>query len=135
MSNWMRHRVAQAVLAVFAVTLTACEKKPAQISFAQTEIDLGTIFTNDAIHTYDVEFRNVGDEPLTISSVWPSCDCVKVERYDTVVAGGKTGTIRVGYDLSIYPPGDIERMITVSSNSADTTDHEVFFHAHLKYAN
>lgn len=131
----MRHSVGFAAMAVLAMVCMACERKPAQISFPQTEIDLGTVFTNDAIHTVDVEFENVGDEKLTISSVWPSCDCVTVERFDSVVGGGRKGIISVRYNFSIYPPGDIERMITVTSNSVDTTEHEIYFHAFLKYAN
>lgn len=134
---FMRHRMSHIVwVALVAVaTLAACEKKPAQISISQTDIDLGTVFTNDAAHSLDVEFRNVGDEDLVINSVWPSCECVTVERFDSIVGGGKKGTIRVNYNFSIYPPGDIERSISISSNSADTAYHDVYFHALLKYAN
>ena len=122
-------------MAVLVMTLAACERKPAQIDFPQTEIDLGTVFTNDAIHSLDVEFRNQGDEDLVISSVWPSCECVTVERYDTVVAGRKKGKITLKYNFSIYAPGDLERSISVGSNSADTSYHDIYFHAKLKYAN
>lgn len=135
--SFMRHRMRPIVRValVAIISLVACEKKPAQISFSQTDIDLGTVYTNDAIHSLDIEFKNRGDEDLVISSVWPSCECVTVERYDTIVAGGKKGKITVNYNFSIYPPGDIERSISIGSNSADTTNHEVFFHATLKYAN
>lgn len=135
--SFMRHRMCPSVwVALLAIaSLVACEKRPAQISFSQTEIDLGTVYTNDAIHSLDIEFQNRGDEDLVISSVWPSCECVTVERFDTIVAGGKEGKITVKYNLSIYPPGDIERSISITSNSADTTNHDVFIHATLKYAN
>ena len=118
----------------FGLFLTSCERKPALISFQQTEIDLGTVVTNDAIHTYDVEFTNVGDDDLKIKAVFPSCECVTVEGYDTITHGGKKGAIHLKYDFSIYPPGDIERSITVTSNSSDTCRTEVFLHAKLKYA-
>ena len=133
----MRHRMSHIVWValVAIVSLAACEKKPAQISFPQTDIDLGTMFTNDAAHSLDVEFRNEGNENLIINSVFPSCECVTVERFDTIVRGGKKGKITLNYNFSIYPPGDIERSITISSNSADTAHHEVYFHALLKYAN
>ena len=136
MMSFMRHRMSHIVWAALAaVSLAACEKKPAQISFLQTDIDLGTVYTNDAAHSLDVEFRNKGDEPLVINSVWPSCECVTVERFDTIVRGGRNGKITLNYDFSIYPPGDIERSISISSNSADTMYHDVYFHALLKYAN
>lgn len=135
MKRLKRHSVGLAVLVLWTMACSvSCERKPAQIFFPQTEIDLGTVFTDDAIHTVDVEFQNTGGEKLVISSVWPSCDCVTVERFDSIVGGGKKGKISLRYNFSIYPPGDIERFVTVTSNSVDTTDHEVYIHAFLKYA-
>ena len=122
------------LVTLFLLTAVGCEKKPPLISFTTTDIDLGTIVTNDAIHTYDVEFTNTGDEKLIIQTVFPSCECVTVEGFDTITSGGKKGAIHLRYDFSIYPPGDIERSITVTSNSTDTCRTEVFLHAKLKYA-
>ena len=121
-------------VALAIVSLVACGEKPAQIFFPQANIDLGTVFTNDAIHSLDVEFRNKGDKDLVIKNVFPSCDCVSVEDFDKVVAGGKKGKITLKYDFSIYAPGDIKRSISIFSNSADTTRHDVYFHALMKYA-
>ena len=121
-------------VALFLLAFVSCEKKPPLISFSQTEIDLGTMATNDAIHTYDVEFTNEGNDDLVIQAVFPSCECVTVECFDTITSGGKKGAIHLRYNFSIYPPGDIERSITVTSNSSDTIRTEVFLHAKLKYA-
>ncbi len=131
----MYHRISRFILVAFAfLSLVACKKKPAQIAFPQTNIELGTLFTNDASHSLEVEFQNQGDEDLVIKYVFPSCDCVTVEHVDSVVAGGKKGAITVNYDFSPYSPRQINRSIVIYSNSADTICHYVNFHALLKHA-
>jgi len=67
------------------------------------------------IATAVFKVRNSGDSLLKISGVRPGCGCV-VAAYDTFIAPGKSGTIRLEAKLHGYS-GELRKTATVTSNA------------------
>jgi hypothetical protein len=59
--------------------------------------------------------RNVGDKPLAIKSVRPSCGCTAVSKTASVIQPGKSGDINSSFDSTNFE-GAILKTITVDTN-------------------
>jgi hypothetical protein len=106
---------------IFALLLAAGIAAAApQIKFDSITFDGGTkIQDKDTLVNAVFKYTNTGTEPLRLSGVRVSCGCTVVS-YDTVVAPGKTGTLKPVVNLKGFRPGPMSRTVTVMSNAANT---------------
>jgi len=87
-----------------------------QIQFEKTEHDFGTLNQGDPA-IYEFVFKNVGDEPLIITSAVGSCGCTVPSYSKEPVPPGGTGKIQVKYDSQRIGP--INKTVTVTSNATN----------------
>jgi len=78
----------------------------------------GTVSENSTVKAV-FTLTNTGTQPLRITSVRPGCGCTVVS-YDSVIAPGKSGTIKPAVDLKGFRPGHMSRGVTVNSNAANS---------------
>ncbi len=83
------------------------------ITFDNTTVDYGKIKpAADGNRVFTV--KNVGDKPLIISRVQPSCGCTSPEFSQDPILPGKTGKIKIHYDTNRV--GEFQKLIEVYSN-------------------
>jgi len=68
-----------------------------RLVFISDRLDAGELLDTQIGHV-EYQFRNVGNGPLTISQVKPSCGCTIPELDKTVYAPNEAGVIRVDFD-------------------------------------
>ncbi|WP_027000927.1 DUF1573 domain-containing protein [Eisenibacter elegans] len=81
--------------------------------WTKTVHDFGQI-KQGAPQTAIFEFTNIGNSPLILSAVNPSCGCTVPEYTKDPIAPGKTGTIKATYNAAAM--GNFNKSITVMSN-------------------
>lgn len=77
--------------------------------------DFGTI-AEGTLATYEFLVKNVGDQPVIISNVQPSCGCTTPEWPKEPILPGKIVKIKAMYN-STGRPGPFYKSITVTSNA------------------
>ncbi|MDR1666960.1 MAG: DUF1573 domain-containing protein [Bacteroidales bacterium] len=102
---------------VFFFFMGLAASSPAQpiITFDKTTHDFGKVNEMDGEAIHDFTFRNDGTSPLIIKNVTTTCGCTTPEWTKQPVAPGKSGLIKVSYDVK-GRPGAIDKTITVLSN-------------------
>ncbi|MEM9372479.1 MAG: DUF1573 domain-containing protein [Planctomycetota bacterium] len=68
-----------------------------RIVFVSDRLDAGELLDTETGHV-EYQFRNVGNGPLTISQIKPSCGCTVPELEQKVYQPDETGTIKVDFD-------------------------------------
>lgn len=66
------------------LTLFSCNNKERESILAPKEIDLGTVFATDTVHS-NVEITNLMNEDLIIKRVSSSCGCTLVYIKDSII--------------------------------------------------
>ncbi len=88
----------------------------AQADWQGKEIDLGQVKQRaEVVHAF--AFTNVGQQPLLIQEVKPSCGCTAVDWTRHPVGPGEKGEIRVRYTASAKITGVDLKHITVLTNT------------------
>ncbi|QZT36332.1 DUF1573 domain-containing protein [Halosquirtibacter xylanolyticus] len=84
-------------LSIFNGDLLEIVDRTTEIEVVDSEIDLGDIFYNiPKLVTFRV--NNIGENPLLIEHLEPSCGCVKTEWKREPIGPGNYANIRVKYD-------------------------------------
>jgi hypothetical protein len=91
-----------------------------------TEKDLGTVKEGPEVEVA-YKFKNIGDKPLIISSVRPSCGCTITETPKEPFAPGAEGTIRAKFTTKGHV-GTNNKSISVTANTKESTNQELRFH-------
>jgi hypothetical protein len=86
-----------------------------ELKFEKETHDFGKI-TEGVLATYEFKVTNVGNEPVVIANVQPSCGCTTPDWTKEPILPGKTGVIKALYN-STGRPGPFHKSITVVSNS------------------
>ena len=91
------------------------------VQFTDTVFDFGIITEGEKVrHTFS--FESVGDAPLIISKVEPSCGCTDVQDWSSRPYNvGETGTITIEFDSTSGPAAN--KTISVITNAALCTRH------------
>lgn len=114
------------VLMAFVFTAQAQSK----IKFDTDSHDFGTI--NEGVQaTYEFTFENVGDEPLVITQVRPSCGCTTPEWSKEPIQPGDEGVIKAIYN-SKGRPGRFHKSITVYTNEPESNTKVIFIKGEVK---
>ncbi len=75
-----------------------------------TEHDFGDIIKGTLVE-YAFEYRNDGQEPLTIDNLRPSCGCTTPDWPREAILPDSTGTIKVVFSARM--PGNFRKLIKV----------------------
>jgi hypothetical protein len=89
-----------------------------RLVFINDTLSAGELLDTEIGHV-EYEFRNVGNGPLTISSLKPSCGCTVPELTKTVYERNETGTIRVDFDPK-GKRGNVVQSVRVFTDSKHT---------------
>jgi len=108
-----------ALAVILVITLISCtEEKKADIKFAESEFDFGTIKQGDKVnHTFS--FENKGNDDLIITNAMGSCGCTVPEYPKEAVKPNAKADIKVSFN-SAGKEGDQTKSVTIYSNAKDS---------------
>jgi hypothetical protein len=106
------------VIILFSLSVISQTSAP-EIKFDKKVHDYGTI-TKGSDGTCEFVFKNIGNEPLIITSVQKSCGCTTPTWDQKPVLPGESNSIKVGYDTQRL--GAFNKQITVISNAINSTE-------------
>lgn len=92
----------------------------AQVEFADTVHDFGSVPAANPRQQYDFTFTNTGSVPAVVLHATPSCHCTFVEFSKEAILPGKQGTVTVIFDGKEQPPGHFNKSVRVRLNSEQT---------------
>lgn len=111
----MQVRLSLAVLVGFLFFSTFAQAAP-ELVVEQPHYNFGTIIQGTRVdHVFGL--RNVGDAPLQIRQVKPSCGCTAATVSSTTILPGKKGEIKASFDSRNFY-GSVNKGIVVESNDA-----------------
>ena len=94
----------------------AADPNAPEIKWETKNIDFGKVVKGDESNsTRFFKFTNVGKTPLIISSCHGSCGCTVPSCPTESIMPGKSGEIKVHYDIN--RPGNFTKTVTVTSNA------------------
>ena len=79
-------------------TSPADNPQAAQITFADTLHDFGTIPADNALQRHRFIFKNTGNMPVAVVDVALSCHCLTADYTRGIVQPGDTGHVTLTYD-------------------------------------
>lgn len=89
----------------------------AKLTIKKVKYDMGTIYTDSAIRTFDIPFVNKGKENLRIKEARTDCSCTTVAYPRRRIPANGVDTLRVTIDMTGFFPGDYEKKVGIYSNS------------------
>ena len=100
---------------------TAPDPNAADIKWESTAIDYGNVKKGDeSSATREFKFTNIGKSPLILSSCRGSCGCTVPTCPTEPILPGKSGTIKVHYDINRVGP--FTKTVSVSSNAKQANE-------------
>lgn len=107
-------------LTLLCLVFAACAARAqGKLSFEKETHDFGTIAESTQA-TYEFRVKNVGDQPVIISTVQPACGCTTPTWTKEPLLPGKVGVITAVYN-STGRPGPFHKAITVTSTAEEPT--------------
>jgi hypothetical protein len=103
-----------AVIIGFDFTASAQDNQKPEFKFNEEKHDFGKIPQGTPVTTV-FEFTNVGQEPLILSDVKPTCGCTIAHYTNTPVKSGDKGEITITYNAAAAYP--FNKTIVVTSNA------------------
>src|SRR5258705_6385503 len=88
--------------------------------------DLGTVKAGPEVEVA-YKFKNVGNKPLIIANVQPTCGCTITETPKEPFAPGEEGMIKARFTTSGHV-GVNNKIINVTANTKGTTSYPLEFH-------
>ena len=111
---------------VFAVVLgfafNAAAQGKAEFKFNEEKHDFGKIPQGKPVTTQFL-YTNVGEEPLILTSVQPTCGCTIADYTKTPVKKGDKGIIKITFNAPVV--GVFNKTIVVTSNAKTPTKYLV----------
>jgi len=103
-----------AVVLGFAFTASAQDSQKAEFKFNEEKHDFGKVPQGTPVTTEFV-YTNIGEEPLILTEVKPTCGCTIADYTKTPVKKGDKGTIKITYNAAVAAP--FNKTIIVTSNA------------------
>jgi hypothetical protein len=103
-----------AVVLGFAFNASAQTDNKAEFKFNEEKHDFGTIPQGKPVTTV-FTYTNIGQEPLILTEVKPTCGCTIADYTKTPVLKGASGKITITYNAAVAAPFD--KTIVVTSNA------------------
>ncbi|MCP4521306.1 MAG: DUF1573 domain-containing protein [Cytophagales bacterium] len=110
----MLQRIKHLAFFILAISMANLYAK-GKFEFVKETHDFGVV-TEGEKPTYVFKFKNIGDEPIILSRVKPSCGCTSPSFTKDPVLPGAIGEIKVMYN-SNKRIGSFNKSITISSNA------------------
>lgn len=106
------------IILIVAILLSTIGFAQAKIEFKDRDntIDYGNVYKDVDNGERVFVFTNTGDEPLIITNVQSTCGCTVPSKPTEPILPGKTGEIKVKYNMN---PGPIRKTISVESNATN----------------
>lgn len=101
-------------VAIFPLASSA-KKKGAEIKFAESSYNFGSVPEHGGKVSHTFEFTNTGDANLMIIDATADCGCTVPEYPTQPVAPGKKGKIKVTFN-PLYRGGSFTKVVTVRTN-------------------
>jgi len=117
-TNMKKILILCAVIIGFAFTASAQDNQKAEFKFNEEKHDFGKIPQGTPVTTV-FEYTNIGQEPLIVTDVRPTCGCTIANFTKTPVKNGEKGTITITYNAAAAYP--FNKGITVTSNTKTPT--------------
>jgi len=86
-----------------------------RISLDKSEIDLGVIYRGDT-KTTSFTIKNIGDQPLNILQVVPSCGCTALKKPKEVLQPGEEDVIEVEFSSATFRGRVESKRVDILSN-------------------
>lgn len=128
--------LALCIPAVWSLVACLCEAKPqpmdvptlAGLAFDQYYVDLREVAPSEEVYaTYS--FRNVGQVPLTIDKLVPSCGCLLPQAKKKLYQPGEQDDFLLRIRTTAQQPGPKEFSVTVHYTDTEPRTREVFLRA------
>ena len=103
-----------AVILGFAFSASAQDGDKPVFKFNEEKHDFGKIPQGTPVTTI-FEYTNVGDEPLILANVAPTCGCTIADYTKAPVKKGEKGVITITYNAAVVAP--FNKSIVVTSNA------------------
>ena len=115
MSTAIKLALSFSLLVAFSMSTMA--QGYAKLSIKKVKYDMGTIYTDSAIRTFDIPFVNKGNEALRIKEARTDCTCTTVRYPRKRIPANGVDTLKVTIDMTGFFPGNYEKKVGVYSNS------------------
>ena len=102
------------VILGLAFTASAQDTQKAEFKFNEEKHDFGKVPQGTPVTTI-FSYTNIGQEPLILTEVRPTCGCTIADYTKTPVKNGETGTIKITYNAAYAAP--FSKTIVVKSNA------------------
>lgn len=107
------------IIVLLGCIVSSCIYAQGNFKFVEESHDFGKVPEGDSI-SYEFEFTNVGDQPLKITNVQPSCGCtVPKWPVEAIQPGGK-GRILAKYATK-GRVGPFTKYLTISSDALESS--------------
>jgi hypothetical protein len=103
-----------AVVLGFAFTASAQDNQKPEFKFNEEKHDFGKIPQGKPVTTEFV-YTNIGEEPLILTNVQPTCGCTVADYTKAPVKKGDKGVIKITYNAAV--PAPFSKSIVVTSNA------------------
>jgi len=104
-------------LTVFLLTVLlmyhATDAQP-KLAVDSTSIDLGTIYTGQT-KTTRIVLSNIGNQPLKILHVQPSCGCTTVRQPKSELQPNEHDVVEISFNSAFYR-GPVEKYVNIETN-------------------
>lgn len=104
----------------FAFKASAQDDNKAEFKFNEEKHDFGKVPVGKPVTTV-FEFTNVGQEPLILTEVRPTCGCTIADYTKTPVKKGEKGTIKITFNAAAVQV--FNKTIVVTSNAKTPTKY------------
>ncbi|WP_423147130.1 DUF1573 domain-containing protein [Rubrolithibacter danxiaensis] len=101
------------ILSFTLMTALKADNQP-EFKFETETHDFGKIPQGKPV-SYEFKFTNVGDQPLIISAVEPTCGCTVADYTKTPVKKGEAGNIKLTFNAAVA--SSFTKAVTVKSNA------------------
>lgn len=91
----------------------------------------GVVTEGDSIKI-DFHFENIGETPLFLLAVKPSCGCTKVDYPRNTILPGEKGKITAIFTTSGQPPGMSVKSIIIKANTRNSMHHAMVFRGEIR---
>lgn len=110
------------IMMILAVAMTTMawvnkEDSPPLFKFREESHDFGKIVQGKPV-VVELKFTNVGEQPLIISAVEPTCGCTVAKYTSIPVAKGKHGSITLSFSAHVV--GMFNKAVTIKSNAKES---------------
>lgn len=103
-----------AIVLGFAFNASAQDNQKAEFKFKEEKHDFGKVPQGKPVTT-DFVFTNIGEEPLILTEVKPTCGCTIADYTKTPVKKGEQGVIKITFNAAVA--GIFTKTVIVSSNA------------------